>query len=144
MIVIGADHGGFELKEKIKKKLDELGYEYEDIGAFKPNPKDDYPEFAERVGRDISEHPDWKGILICRSGQGMAMVANKFSGVRAAVCHSVDEAKMTREHNDANVLSIGADDVQEKDALKMVQAFLETLFSDEKRHKKRVEQINKL
>ncbi|MBW3012820.1 RpiB/LacA/LacB family sugar-phosphate isomerase [Candidatus Woesearchaeota archaeon] len=144
MIVIGADHGGFELKEKIKKKLDELGYEYEDVGAFKPNPKDDYPQFAERVGRDISEHPDWKGILICRSGQGMAMVANKFSGVRAAVCHSVDEAKMTREHNDANVLSIGADDVKEKDALAMVQTFLETLFSDESRHKKRVAQINKL
>lgn len=144
MIVIGADHGGFELKDKIKKKLDDLGFEYEDIGPYKLDPNDDYPKFAERVGRDVSEHPDWKGILVCRSGQGMAMVANKISGVRAAVCHSVEETKKTREHNDANVLCVGADDVKEEEILKMVEIFLQTPAEKEERHKRRVGQINKL
>ncbi|MBW3014324.1 RpiB/LacA/LacB family sugar-phosphate isomerase [Candidatus Woesearchaeota archaeon] len=143
MIVIGSDHGGFELKKKIKDQLDELGEEYEDIGCYSGE-SCDYPEFSARIGKDVKEHPDWKGILVCRSGIGMAMVANKFKGVRAAVCRSVKEAKAAREHNDANVLAIGADYTEEDEIPKIVETFLATPFSKEERHRRRVKQMNKL
>ncbi|MCK4670355.1 MAG: ribose 5-phosphate isomerase B [Nanoarchaeota archaeon] len=143
MIVIGSDHGGFELKKKIKQQLEEMGEKYEDIGCHSSE-SCDYPDFSARVGKDVKEHPDWKGILVCRSGLGMAMVANKFKGVRAAVCRSVAEAKAAREHNNANVLAIGADYTPEDEIPKIVEAFLTTPFSTEERHKRRVAKMNDL
>ena len=143
MIVIGSDHGGFELKKKIKQQLDEMGEKYEDVGCDSAE-SCDYPDYSMKVGKAVKEHPDWKGILVCRSGFGMVMVANKFKGVRAAVCKSVEEAKAAREHNNANVLALGADYTEKDEIPKIVETFLTTPFSTEERHIRRVAKMNEL
>lgn len=144
MIYLGSDHAGFNLKQAIKRFLSNKGYEYEDLGNLKLKKDDDYPDFGARVAGKVSEDPkNNKGILICGSAEGMGMVANKFKGVRAAVVYDKGSAKMAREHNDANVLSISGWKLTEAKAKTLVKEFLETKFSGG-RHKRRVEKIKNI
>ncbi len=151
-IFLGADHAGYNLKEKIKQWLEEWGYTYEDMGAFVYDEKDDYPDFirpaAEAVAlRQAQGDYDAKGIVIGGSGQGEAMVANRFKGVRAAVyaARSLDLelVKLMREHNDSNVLSLGARFVPEEDAKQVVKTWLETPFPADARHVRRIVKIDR-
>lgn len=141
-IAIGADHAGFEGKEKIKKTLDELGVEYEDVGTFS-NDSVDYPDFSQKVGEKVSNGEVEKGILVCGSGIGVAIAANKISGIRAAQAWNEETARLSRQHNDANVLTIGARVIPETEIPKIVQAWLETDFEGG-RHAGRVEKMMNL
>ena len=144
-IYIGADHAGFELKETLKQYLAEMGHEVEDKGAYSLDPKDDYPDFvrpvAEAVARD-SENV--KGIILGGSGQGEAMVANRHKSVRAAVYYGGEQkiVKLSREHNNANILSLGARFISEAEAKEAVKLWLATPFSGEARHIRRIEKID--
>jgi len=144
MIGIGSDHGGFALKEKVKGFLSELGYECKDVGCDSAD-SCDYPDFGEAVGKCVGRGECEYGIVICTTGIGISISANKVKGVRAALCRDVDSANMTRMHNDANVLAMGAKYADEALAQKIVQAFLETGFDGAvaggERHKKRVDKI---
>lgn len=172
-IFLGADHRGFKLKEQIKKWLSEWNYDYEDMGAFSYDENDDYPDFISKVAQKVSEDPENnKGIVLGGSGQGEAMVANKFKNVRAAVFYGPlwlssrvkfllwissgasperfynnilkDVIKLSREHNDSNILSLGASFLRER-AEKFLGVFiklwLETKFSGEERHVRRINKI---
>ena len=146
-IVIAADHGGFELKNALKKFLEEKGYTVEDKGPETLDPEDDYPDYgkkvAERVGKDGSEigQQDIMGILICRSAAGIIIAANKVKGVRAVAVHDEKGAKHSREHNDANVLGLSGDWTSESKAKKLVTIWLETPYSNEERHTRRLKKI---
>jgi len=141
MIYLGADHAGFKLKVKIKKYLTELKYEFKDLGALELDKKDDYPDFGAKVGAAVSKNPKAnKGILVCGSAEGIGMVANKFRGVRAAVVYDEESAKKSREHNDANVLSISGWNLSETKARKIIKTWLQTKFSGG-RHARRLEKI---
>lgn len=142
-VYIGTDHGGFELKEKLKKYVASLGYEVMDKGAFQLDPEDDYPDFIIPVAQAVSKDSEARGIVLGRSGNGEQIAANKIKGVRAALCMNETMAQKAREHNDANVISIGADYVDEDMAKKMIKIFLATPFSGEERHKRRLEKIAK-
>lgn len=141
-IAIGADHAGFEGKEKIKKTLDQLGVEYEDVGTFS-NDSVDYPDFSQKVGEKVSSGEAEKGILVCGSGIGVAIAANKISGIRAAQAWNEETARLSRQHNDANVLTIGARVIPETEIPKIVAAWLETDFEGG-RHAGRVEKMMSL
>lgn len=142
-IYIGADHGGYKLKEELKKYLGEIGHEVEDMGAHELDPEDDYPDFVFPVAEKVAQNPGAFGIVIGRSGNGEAIAANKVKGIRAALCWSEEIAKKAREHNDANILSLGADYIDTEKAKIIVKTFLETSFSEEERHKRRIEKISK-
>ncbi|KKU76806.1 MAG: ribose-5-phosphate isomerase [Candidatus Harrisonbacteria bacterium RIFOXYA1_FULL_48_8] len=139
-IYLATDHAGFELKEKIKKFLAEKKYEVKDFGAFSYDENDDYPDFVKLAAEAVSKNPSDRAIVLGGSGQGEAMVANRYKGVRAAVLYKFDEGiiKLFREHNDANVLSLGARFLEEKDALRVVELWLNTPFSGEERHSRRI------
>jgi len=138
-IAIGADHAGFALKERLRQKLAEEGHEVVDFGTSSAE-SCDYPDFAQQVARQVGDGRSDRGILVCSTGIGMAMAANKVSGVRAAPAQSEDEVRLTREHNDANVLTIGARYLDEERASKLVGVFLTTEFSGG-RHARRVAKI---
>lgn len=145
MIYLGADHAGFELKEKLKIFLKELGYETEDMGNFVFDEKDDYPDFVRQVADAVAKEPENnRGIILGGSSQGEAMVANRIKGIRAAVVYNYNEdiIRLSREHNDANVLSLGARFLSEEEAKKTVRLWLETNFSGEERHKRRIKKID--
>ena len=147
MIYVGADHRGFELKGKLKVFLKEEGYEFEDLGNHTLDPTDDYPDFGVKVAEKVFEDPNNnRGILLCGSGVGMDIVANKFKGVRSAVVWSDNEEliRCAREHNDSNVLSLPADHLTEEQAKKIVKLWLETPFSKEERHQRRIQKIEEL
>lgn len=135
---IGSDHRGFSLKQSIISDLNEMGIPVEDTGVFTEEAAD-YPLFAKSVARAVSEKTCARGILICGSGIGMSIVANKFPGVRAALCHTVDSARKSRMHNDANVLVLGQD-VDQATANKMLKVWFETPFEGG-RHQIRLDQI---
>lgn len=143
-IYIGTDHAGFELKEKLVAFLGDSGFEVEDLGADEFDSDDDYPDYvfkvAEAVAKDSFSN---EGIVLGKSGQGEAMAANRIKGVRAAVYYGGDSkiVCLTREHNDANVLSLGADFITEDEAKKVVLEWLETSFSEEERHERRLKKI---
>ncbi len=141
-IAIGADHAGFNAKEKIKKTLDELGVEYEDVGTYSLESVD-YPDFSQKVGEKIESGVAEKGILVCGSGIGVAIAANKMHGIRAAQAWNEETARLSRQHNNANVLTIGAKVIPESEIPKIVKAFLETDFEGG-RHAGRVEKIMNL
>ena len=141
-IAIGADHAGFALKEQLRRKLSGEGYEVIDFGTDSAV-SCDYPDFAQAVGRDVAQGGSDRGILVCSTGIGMAMAANKVDGVRAAPAESDDEVKMTREHNDANVLTIGAKYLDEDRAMELIDIFLKTEFAGG-RHARRVAKIAEL
>lgn len=145
-IYLGADHGGFAHKEFIKKKLLELSYTVEDLGAFSEVEDDDYPEYALAVAKKVADsHQEGNaatGILLCRSGAGMTIAANKVAGIRAVNVSTVDLAKHARVHNDANVLALSADELKDEQMWKVLLAFLETPFSQEERHIRRIALIS--
>lgn len=143
-VYIGADHGGYKLKEELKLFLEELGHEVEDLGAFELNPEDDYPDFVVPVGHRVVGGIRAMGVVIGRSGNGEAIVANKIRGIRAALCVNSEMARKAREHNDANVLSLGADFITHEEGKEIVKTFLETDFSGDLRHVRRLDKINKL
>jgi ribose 5-phosphate isomerase B len=154
-IFIAADHAGFELKKALVPFLRELGFEVEDLGAHIYNKDDDYPDFVAPLARRISEDPNnAKGIVIGGSGQGEAIAANRFRGVRAVVFNGQyappdgrsvpHEITISREHNDSNVLSLGARFLNESEAKDAVKTWLETPFSGKERHKRRLRKIEKL
>lgn len=142
MIYIGADHRGFKLKEEITKFLAEKKYPLEDMGNFSYDPNDDYTDFAKLVAGKVSEKPkENKGILICGSGVGVDIVANKFHGVRSALADDIATAKQSREHDDTNVLSLPADEVDFEQAKKIITVWLETPFSNGEKYKRRINKI---
>jgi ribose 5-phosphate isomerase B len=141
-IAIGADHAGFELKEKLKAALGRHGHSVIDEGTINTNSVD-YPDFAAKVAHDVAEHRADRGVLVCGSGVGMAIAANKINGIRAANVNNVTEAQLSREHNDANVLAIGARFLKDEDAFQIVDTFLNTEFAHG-RHDARVEKIKQL
>ena len=147
-IYIGTDHAGFELKEELKIFLEKLGCKVEDKGAYEFDEEDDYPDFifhvVKAVAEDIIRDLDSRGIVIGGSGQGEAIVANKVRGIRAAVVYDEYSAKMSREHNDANIISLGNRTLDIDKAKALVKIWLETPFSNEERHKRRIEKIKKL
>jgi ribose 5-phosphate isomerase B len=138
-IAVGSDHAGFELKQIIIEHLSERNMNYEDFGT---NCLDsvDYPDYAKKVAEEVNSKELIMGILVCGSGQGMAMTANRFKNVRAAICHNSDVAKVTRQHNDANVLCLGSRFIDMSEAIKCVDVFLSTEFEGE-RHLKRINKI---
>ncbi|MGH9510122.1 MAG: ribose 5-phosphate isomerase B [Terriglobales bacterium] len=138
-VSIGADHAGFELKEKIRKLLGDQGIEVVDEGTHSVDSVD-YPDYARKVAEAVARSEAQRGILVCGSGIGMAMAANKVHGVRAAHVTSEHEARLSREHNDANVLTLGARFLDDATAQRIVQAFLCARF-DGGRHQRRVEKI---
>jgi ribose 5-phosphate isomerase B len=141
-IAIAADHAGYEEKEKIKAMLDDMGLEYEDMGTTSTDSVD-YPDYAKKVGEAVAKGDVDQGLLVCGSGTGMAIAANKVPGVRAAVAWNEEIAALAREHNDANVLSLSARYVPEGENAKIVKAFLGAHF-DEGRHKRRVDKIKEI
>ncbi|WP_293758052.1 ribose 5-phosphate isomerase B [Vallitalea sp.] len=140
MIAIGSDHGGFELKQEVIKYLEANKIEYKDYGCYNQNSVD-YPDFAKHVCKAIVDKECDKGILICGTGIGISMAANKVKGIRAALCHDCFSAKATREHNDANVLALGGRIVGVELALMIVDIFLNTEFSNDERHIRRINKI---
>jgi len=142
VVVLGADHGGFPLKEQLKATVAELGYDALDLGTNDAQPVD-YPDFAVAVARAVAEGRGWRGIMIDGAGIGSAMAANKVAGVRAALCYDVTTARNAREHNDANLLTLGGTLIGTRLAVDIVRAFLATEFGGG-RHAKRVDKINSL
>ncbi|HTK95868.1 MAG TPA: ribose 5-phosphate isomerase B [Terriglobales bacterium] len=141
-IAIGADHAGFELKEKIKQRLAQQGVQVVDEGTASTESVD-YPDFARKVGEDVAGKKVDLGLLVCGSGIGMAIAANKVPGVRAANVASEQEAQLSREHNDANVLAIGARILDENKAWAIVDKWLHTPFAGG-RHQRRVDKISEI
>ncbi len=141
-IAIGADHAGFALKEKLRRRLAGEGHEVLDFGTDSSD-SCDYPDFAQPVAREVAQGRADRGILVCSTGIGMAMAANKVGGIRAAPAQSDDEVRMTREHNDANVLTLGARYLDEDRAAGLIDIFLNTEFSGG-RHARRVAKIAQL
>jgi len=141
-IIIGADHGGYEFKEEIKKLLDAKEVKYTDVGTDSET-STDYPDYAHIVAKEVAESDGEKqGILICGTGLGMSMAANKHQGIRAALCHNEFTAQMSREHNDANILCLGGRVLELDMAKKIVGIWLDTKFSDEERHNRRIEKVD--
>ena len=135
MIGLGCDHGGLELKKTVMEYLDSKGIEYKDFGTYTSD-SCDYPVYGKAVAHAVADGQCDKGIIICGTGIGISITANKVKGIRAALCHDVFSAKATREHNDANILVIGPGL-----ALEIVKAFLETEFSGDERHIRRIAMI---
>ena len=144
-IIFASDHAGFELKNDLVEYVrGKLGFEVEDVGAHTHDPDDDYPDYISLAAQKVSERPaEVKAIILGGSGQGEAMAANRFKKVRAAVYYggASEIVKLSREHNDANVLSLGARFLSPKEARKAVTAWLETSFSNEKRHVRRIQKL---
>lgn len=140
-IYLGSDHAGFELKQALGRYLQEAGHDVLDLGNTELDPDDDYPDYAFDVGEAVAKEPEAFGVLVCGSAQGVCMAANKVKGVRAAPIASEDEAKKTREHNDANVLCLSGWNQSIVEAGKIVATFLSTPFSDEERHARRLGKI---
>lgn len=142
MIAIGSDHGGYKLKEEIKRYLEEKEIEYTDCGTFNEESVD-YPEIAKTVALEVQSGQCEKGIIICRSGIGMSIVANKFKGIRCAKCNDEEEAKFSRMHNNANMLALGADYMDVNKAVRIVRTWIATEFEGG-RHEQRVKIIEEI
>ncbi len=140
MIALGCDHGGFELMQEVKKHLDDRKLEYKDFGTYS-TASVDYPEYAQKVAKAVQSGECEKGILICGTGIGISIAANKFKGIRAALCHDCFSAEATRQHNDANILAMGGRIIGPGHALKIVDIFLDTPFSNDERHIRRIKMI---
>lgn len=139
-LILGADHAGFELKEKVRKSLVALKYKIQDLSP-EFTADDDYPEIGKRVARMVAKDPQARGILICGSGIGIAISANRVKGARAFDAHTADEASLAREHNNANIITLSGWSMDTRYALKLISAFLSTPFSKAERHKRRVKQL---
>ena len=142
MIAIGSDHGGYQLKEKIKKYLEEKNIEYKDYGTNSEE-RTDYPIYAKKVAEAIQNGEADKGILICRSGFGMTVAANKFKGIRAAAIYNEESAKFAKADDDINLLTLSGDNTTIKEAIEMINAWLETEFKGG-RYKERLDMLEKI
>ena len=140
MIALGNDQAGYGLKQEVMKYLDEQGIAYKDYGSYSEDSVD-YPVYAKKVAHAVADGECEKGILICGTGIGISIAANKVKGIRAALCHDTFSAQATREHNDANILAMGARVIGPGLALKIVETFLTTEFSHAERHARRVSMI---
>lgn len=143
MIAIGCDHGGFELKEAVKKHLDERKIEYKDFGTHSAD-SCDYAVYAEKAAKAVANGECERGLLFCGTGVGISIAANKVRGIRACCCSDKFSAEMTRLHNDANMLCLGGRVVSVEKAIELVDIFLDTDFSNEERHIRRIAQISEL
>jgi len=139
-VALGSDHGGYELKESLKQYLQELNIEYTDFGCNNEQPVD-YPDIGFKVSIEVKNGRYDRGILICGTGVGMSIVANKIKGIRASLCHDIFSARNAREHNDANVLTLGARVIGTELACEIVKVWLNTDFSQEERHINRLNKI---
>jgi ribose 5-phosphate isomerase B len=139
-LALGSDHGGFRLKEIVKDYLETENIPYEDFGAFSEDSVD-YPDFAEKVAEKVAAGQFDRGILICGTGIGISIAANKVPGIRAALCHDVFSARASREHNDANILAMGERVIGRGPAIEVVKAWLQSDFSGG-RHSRRIEKIS--
>ena len=137
MIAIGSDHGGYVLKQEILAYLDSQGIEYRDFGCYNENAVD-YPDIARPVAQGVADGTYEKGILICGTGIGISIAANKVKGIRAALCHDCFSAEATKQHNNANVLCMGARVIGEGLACKIADIFIDTPFSNDERHIRRI------
>lgn len=142
MIAIGSDHGGYKLKEEIKKYLNEIGIEYKDFGTDSEE-RTDYPIYAKKVAESIQSKECDKGILLCKSGCGMAIVANKFKGIRAGLVINENEAKFAKADDDINVITISGNNTSLEEAIKIIRMWLATEFKGG-RYQERIEMINKI
>jgi len=140
IVYLGADHRGFRLKEEIKKWFKEWGYEFSDLGNKVYEKDDDYTDVAIKVAEKVVTEKA-KGVVICRTGVGVCIAANKVKGIRAALCTSEKQAELARVDDDVNILCLSADNVDEEENRKIVRVFLETLFSSEEKHIRRIDKI---
>ena len=140
IIPIGADHAGFKLKEKVKSYLSSKGYELRDFGCYSED-SIDYPDFGHPVANMVEENSGMLGILICGSGNGINMTANKHQGVRSALCWKKEIAELARQHNNANIIALPARFITEEEAIEMIDVFLTTVFEGG-RHQKRIDKIS--
>lgn len=143
-VFLGSDHAGFELKEEIKKFLIGERYEVEDCGAFRFDQNDDYPDFCSKVAKRVAENSGSVGFVFGKSGAGEAIVANKIKGARAVLAVNEENVRLSREHNDANVLSFGSIFYDTETVKKLAKLFLETPFSNEERHIRRISKIREI
>jgi ribose 5-phosphate isomerase B len=143
-VYLGADHRGYELKEKISRWLFDWGYEFTDMGASFLDATDDYTLYAEKVASIVGSEEGARGILVCGSGVGVDVVANKFDGVRSSIGKNPDQVKAGRNDDDMNILVLAADFTRPDEAKLMVKVFIETKFSGKARHEKRLEEIEKI
>jgi len=140
-IALGCDHAGFDLKEKVVGYIEVLGHEVLDVGAHQYDAADDYPDYARYVGQAIQHSQAERGIIVCGSGVGASVAANKMKGVRAALCHDTYTARQGVEHDDMNVLCIGGRVIGQSLAEDVVRAFLGAAFSGEERHQRRLDKV---
>ena len=140
MIALASDHGGFDLKAAVIKHLEERGLEYKDFGTYDKN-SCDYPDFGRAAAEAVAAGECEKGIVICTTGIGISIVANKVPGIRCALCSETTTARLTREHNDANMLAMGGGMIGEVQALEIVDTFLDTPFSEMEKHSRRISKI---
>ena len=142
MIIIGCDHGGYKLKQEIKRYLEEKEITYKDLGCMSEESVD-YPNIAKEVAKEVQKQKDNKGILICRSGIGMSIVANKFKGIRCTPCYTEEMAKFAKVHNNSNILALGADNTSVNDAICILRMWLATEFEGG-RHLERIKIIEEI
>jgi ribose 5-phosphate isomerase B len=141
-VYIGADHAGFDLKEIIKEHLHDAGYHVEDMGAYRLDPTDDYPRYAQAVAAAVTEHADSVGILFCGNAEGVCIAANKFDGIRAGIGYAIEAAETTRADDNANIICIPGRVETKDDPIKIAEAFLTTPFSQAPRHVRRLGQLH--
>ena len=140
-IAIGADHAGYELKAPLAELLEGLGHEVTDVGAHSVDPSDDYPDLAKALAERVASSQAERGVIVCGSGVGASVAANKVRGVRASVCHDTYSAHQGVEHDDMNVLCLGARIVGEELARELVTAFVAATFSGDERHRRRLDKV---
>jgi len=146
-VFLGSDHAGYKMKEMLEVFVHDMGHEAIDKGVIHPEPQDDYPDYIAPVAREVSRNPDnTRGIILGGSGQGEAMLANRFKGIRAVVFYggSMEIVKLSRTHNNANILSLGARFISDKEAREAVALWLDTPFSEDKRHNRRIGKIKRI
>ena len=144
VIYVGSDHAGYPLKEKIKKILDKKRYDIKDMGTDKADVSVDYPDYAAKVAKSVAKNKATLGILICGTGIGVCIAANKVKGARAALAYNALSAELAREHNNANILCVGARTMDHRTALNIVKTWLSSSFTNEARHTRRIREISKL
>jgi ribose 5-phosphate isomerase B len=143
-ISIGADHAGYEMKQKLVEFIQGLGHSVRDVGTFEPNKPDDYPDFATLVAEDVRAGKAERGILVCGSGVGVSVAANKYKGIRAGLCHDHYSARQGVEHDDMNVLVLGSRVIGPATAQDATDAFLGATFSNEERHVRRLSKVKEI
>jgi ribose 5-phosphate isomerase B len=143
MLYLGADHRGFKLKEKLKIWLEEKKIKYQDLGAEELDPTDDYPDIAQKVAQTVGKQQG-KGVLLCGSGAGVAIVANKMRGIRAAIGFNPQQVRAMRQDDDLNILCLATDYISRFKAFQLVKIFLQTEFKAKEKYRRRLEKINQL